>query len=185
MTENDWKPHQQVEMLDISRASGLLIFTWNPSPGLRSGLVPVVTGILSTGFSRICIEKRTFQDLKATILFTFPTYTLTAEFTDSLTKLSLNYLPCCPRLHRGERWPCQCWYWNSIDRLFPAAKNTWKGLQMLPWGAILEHRTCFEEATPQGTQLEIKAIKTTSQREIADPSSLTAMQELLSSLAVC
>lgn len=186
---NDWKwmkINQQIEMLNWSRASGLCTFKWNPSPGSRSGLISVVTGILPIDFSRLWIEKRAFQDLKATIILsTSPTYTQTAEFKDSFTKSSLNHLPCCPNLHRGERWPCQCWHWNSIDRLFLAAENMWKGLQMLPWSDILEHRTCFEEATSQGTQLKIKATKPTPQRETVDPNCLTAMQELLCSLAVC
>lgn len=171
-------------MLNVSRASGLCIFIWNTSPGSRSGLISVVTGILPIDFGRLCIEKRAFQDLKATILSTFPTYTQTTEYKDSFTRSSLNYLPCYPHLHRGERWPFQCWHRNSIDRLFLAAENTWKGLQMLPWSAILEHRTRFEEATSQGTQLKIKATKT-SQGEIVGPSCLTAMQELLRSLLVC
>lgn len=146
-------------MVHVSRASGFCIFIWNPSPGSRSGLVSVATGNLPTDFSRPWIEKRAFQDLNAAILSTFPAQT--DEFKDSFTKSSLNYLPCYPHLHRGERWPC---HWNSIDKLFLAAENMQKGPQMLLWSAILEHRTCFEEAASQGTQL--KASKTTSQRKL-------------------
>lgn len=97
------------------------------------------------------------EDLKTTILPTFPSYTQTAEFKDSFTKSSLNYLPCSSHLPSDGRWPCKCWHSNSLDRLFLAAENMWKGLQMLLWSAILEHRTCFQKATSQGTQLKIKA----------------------------
>lgn len=122
--------------------------------------------------------------MKVAILSTFPTYTQISEFKDSFTKSSLNYLPWCPHLHRAERGHANAdmeTAWGGCSWLQKIGGKGYRCYSEVPyWNTA----PALRRPLLKGHDLKLKLQKQHN-REIVDPSCLTAIQELLCSLAVC